>query len=52
MQPSRVISVKLSVTETDIVLVEQLTRKDSSAVILKVGRWREGMSGEWEDGGR
>ncbi len=35
-KPPRQISVKLSVTETDFVVLEDMTSLDSNAVVLKV----------------
>ena len=37
--PPRAITVKLSVTETDLVVAEDLSRPDSSAIVMKVSHW-------------
>ena len=37
--PPRTITVELSVTETDLVVAEDLSRPDSSAIVMKVSHW-------------
>ena len=39
VKPERAVTVKLSVTETDFVVVEDMTSINSNAVVLKVSRY-------------
>ena len=39
VKPEREVTVKLSVTETDFVVVEDMTSINSNAVVLKVSRY-------------